>query len=294
MPPLRLIIWALVCLLPMSAWADSIVVVMPHETALTRTFVEALARRVPMDALDVQLLPSTSDANSASLYITLGHEALRWRLQQSFTTPTIAAYVTLDSLQEEHTNVRPSSVQILLASAKPERQIHLAQLLVPRLDTIGMLVSDQQRWQKPFWQYAAIQRGVNLYARAVPDQESLPRPLTDVLSESEVLVGLDDAIIYNADNLKTLLLTSYARNRVLIGPSAPFIAAGSLSTTYSSPEDMADSIVGMWRSPWQPAAIRYPDHFSVLSNPLVAQSLGLPPPDDVELMRRIHAQEQSR
>ena len=106
--------------------------------------------------------------------------------------------------------------------------------------------------------------------------------------------GLDDPAIYNADNLKVLLLTSYARDRVLIGPSAPFIAAGSLSTTYSSPQDMADSIISIWQSPWQPAAIRYPDYFSVLSNLLVAQSIGLPPPDDPALMRRIHAQEQIR
>ncbi|WP_193074220.1 hypothetical protein [Pseudomonas sp. FME51] len=226
-PPLRLIIWALAYLLPMGAWADSIVVIMPRETELTRTFVEALARRVPMDTLDVHLLASTSVSDSASLYITLGHEALQWRLQQPFATPTIAAYVTLDSLQEQHTKIRPSSVQILLASAKPERQIQLAQLLVPRLDTIGMLFSDQQRWQKPFWQYAAIQRRVNLYAQAVPNQESLPHRLTDVLNESKVLVGFDDPTIYNADNLKTLLLTSYARNRVLIGPSRLSLRRGA-------------------------------------------------------------------
>ncbi|SDS42307.1 ABC-type uncharacterized transport system, substrate-binding protein [Halopseudomonas litoralis] len=291
---LRLILWALVYLLPTGSWADTVSVVIPRETALTRVFVEALASRMPMDTLDVQLLAKASVSDSASLLITLGHDALHWRLQQSSTTPTIAAYVTLDGLPQLPDSPYPASIQILLASAKPERQIRLAQLLIPRLDTIGLLFSEQQRWQKPFWQTAAIQQGVNLYAQAVSQQSELPRRLTDVLNESEVLIGLDDPVIYNAENLKTLLLTSYARNRVLIGPSAPFIAAGSLSTTYSSPENMADSILGLLQQEWQPGAIRYPERFSVLSNSQVAHSLGLPPPDDTELMRRIQAQEQNR
>lgn len=291
---LRLIMLTLAYLLPMCAWADTIAVVAPRETALTRTFVEALASRMPADSFDFHLLSSMPAADSASLLITLGEEALQWRLQQPIVTPTIAAYLTLDSLQQWHDSVRPASIQILLASAKPERQIILAQLLIPRLDTVGLIFSEQQRWQTRFWQTAAIRRGVNLYARSVPSQATLPRVLADALNESEVLIGLDDPAIYNAENLKTLLLSSYARNRVLIGPSAPFIAAGSLSTTYSSPENMADSIIDMLQETWKPAAIRYPDRFSVLSNPQVARSLGLPPSDDAELMRRIHAQEQTR
>lgn len=294
MPLLRLIMLALAYLLPLCVWADSIVLVAPRETALTRNFVEALSSRLPTDTFEVQLLSSTPASDSASLLITLGQEALQWRLRQPIVTPTIATYVTLDGLQQLHDDIRPASVQILLASAKPERQIILAQLLIPRLDTIGLMFSEQQRWQTRFWQTAAIQRGVNLYPRGIPGQDELPRVLTDVLNQSEVLIGLDDPALYNAENLKTLLLTSYARNRVLIGPSAPFITAGSLSTTYSSPENMADSVIDMLQETWKPAAIRYPDRFSVLSNRQVARSLGLPPPDDAELMRRIHAQEQSR
>ena len=74
---------------------------------------------------------------------------------------------------------------------------------------------------------AAQRRKLKLQARSVADQQDLLRHLTSLLDDSEVLIGLDDPQIYNAANLKPLLLSAYNRNRVLIGPSAPFIAAGS-------------------------------------------------------------------
>ncbi|CEA01192.1 abc transport system substrate-binding protein [Pseudomonas saudimassiliensis] len=290
----RLLMLALAWLLSMGSWADTIGVVIPQDTVLTRSFVEALASRMPADRLEVHVLGIPQVPDSASLLVTMGQEALQWRLAQSSQIPTIATYVTLDGLRELHDSVRPSSVQILLASAKPDRQLRLAQLLIPHMNTAGLLFSEQQQWQQRFWQAAAARQGVTLYARGVAHADELPRRLSDVLNQSDVLVGLDDPALYNAENLKTLLLTSYARRRVLIGPSAPFIAAGSLSTTYSTPENMAESVIAAWRQPWKPAAIRYPEQFSVLSNDQVAHSLGLPPPDDGELMRRILAMEQTR
>src|SRR5690606_16935633 len=182
-------------------------------------------------------------------------------------------------------------VQILLASARPERQLLLAQLLIPRLQTVGLLHSSGQRWQLPLWRQAARQHGLGLVASEVRQQRDLLRGLYRVLDSSEVLIGIDDPDIYNATTIKSLLLPSYNRNRLLIRPSAPFFAAGSLSTTYSSPRDMAMSVHQLFQQPWQNGALNYPQHYSVLSNPQVARSLGLPPPDDAQLLRLIRMRE---
>ena len=96
------------------------------------------------------------------------------------------------------------------------------------------------------------------------------------------------------DNLKTILLSSYSRSKVLIGPSAPFIDAGSLTTTYSSPDDMARSTAWLIKQGVPGSGSSYPKHFSVLSNAQVARSLGIPLPDDATLAQRLaeleHAQ----
>src|SRR5690606_24115035 len=131
----RLLMLVLICLFPLGGWADTIAVVVPRDTFLTRSFVEALSTRLPADRLQVHVLGVPPIPDSASLWVTMGQEALQWRLAQPLQVPTIATYVTLDGLRELHDSVRPSSVQILLASAKPDRQLLLAQLLIPHMDT---------------------------------------------------------------------------------------------------------------------------------------------------------------
>lgn len=285
----RLLLFMLLCLLGLHTWADTLVVIKPRETELTRAFVQALQQYRPDSSVQVQLLEDAVDTPSASLLVTMGMEALQWRLRQDASTPTIATYITLDQFGTE--TRPPDSVQILLASAKPERQLLLARLLIPRLQTAGMLYSPQQDWQLQLWQQAARGQQMALISQSVDSQQDLLRGLASVLETSDVLIGIDDPQIFNADTVKPLLLTSYNRNRVLIGPSAPFIAAGSLSTTYSSAQDMAHSTHLLIQQPWQPGAIRYPEHFSVLSNPQVARSLGLPPPEDANLQRLIRRME---
>lgn len=291
MKSLRLILLILLCLPAFKSWADTLAIIQPRETELTRAFVETLRQYQPDGALQVQRLSDDPDLRSASVLVTMGLEALQWRLQQGIDTPTIATYITLDQLGPGQQY--PDFVQVLLASPQPERQLILASLLLPRLQTVGVLHSRQQLWQTALWQRAVQRRQLRLVVHQVDQPQELLRNLSSVLNASDVLIGLDDPQIYNADTLKPILLNSYNRKRVLIGPSAPFIAAGSLSTTYSSPQDMAHSTHQLLQQAWQSGAIRYPQRFSVLSNAQVARSLGLPPPDDSTLQRLIQDREQA-
>ncbi|SDS12463.1 ABC-type uncharacterized transport system, substrate-binding protein [Halopseudomonas xinjiangensis] len=292
MPAHRLISALLVWLAASLAHAAEIAVVIPGETALTQEFVEALRERRPEDRVTVasvqQYEQSTPDAD---VLVTMGQRSMAWRLASQTDTPTIATYVTASSVQAIEAQL-PASVQALLATPKPQRQLALARLLLPRLDTVGLLHSPATASRVDAWRKAAQEQQLEVSAALVGEASELARRVADVLDSSDALVGLDDPSIYNADNLKTILLTSYARNKVLIGPSAPFISAGSLSTTYSTAREMADSVDQMLNATWAPAAVRYPEQFSVLSNQQVARSLGLPIPDDDRLAEILSQQEQ--
>lgn len=286
---LRLTLFVLLCLPGLEPWAATLAIIQPRETELTRAFADTLQRHQPDATLEVHLLGDNPDPGSASMLVTMGLEALQWRLQQDHDTPTVATYITLDQLEADARY--PAHIQVLLASPKPERQLILASLLLPRLQTVGILYSPPEAWQTAQWQQAADRQQLRLVAQPVAQQGELLRSLSSLLNTSDVLIGIDDPQIYNADTLKPLLLTSYNRRRVLIGPSAPFIAAGSLSTTYSSPEDMALSTHLLLQEQWQRGAVRYPQHFSVLSNVQVARSLGLPPPENRTLQELIQSRE---
>jgi len=288
----RLIATALLWLAASLAQAAAIVVVLPGETALTREFVEALRQRRPDDQITLSTVQQVElSAPDADVLVTMGQRSMAWRLANQVDTPTIATYVTASAVQAIEAQL-PASVQALLATPKPQRQLALARLLLPRLDTVGLLHSPATASRVDTWRRAAQEQQLLVSAALVEEPSELARRVADVLDASDGLVGLDDPEIYNADSLKTILLTSYARNKVLIGPSAPFISAGSLSTTYSTAQQMADSVGRMLEENWKPAAVRYPDRFSVLSNQQVARSLGIPIPEDERLAEMLSQQEQ--
>jgi ABC-type uncharacterized transport system substrate-binding protein len=108
------------------------------------------------------------------------------------------------------------------------------------------------------------------------DNTNDSRPLQDLLRNCDVLLGLDDADLYNPKTAKNLLLSSYSRQLALVGPNAAFVKAGSLASTYSDQNDwleVLDELLDRPPTDW-PRAL-YPQHFKVLSNPQVARSLGI-------------------
>lgn len=278
-------------LFSLQSHAQTLLVIVPAETALTSEFVSELKReRADARILVHSLTDAWQPAVKPTLIITMGITSLQWRLDQPEQTPTIATYVSRSGLRTAELPTLPAHVRAVLANPKPERQLRLAELLIPRLRGAGMLHSKTHAQQIPEWTAAAAATEIKLNTTELVEPEDLAQVLVSVLDRSDVLIGLDDPIIYNADNLKTILLTSYTRDRVLIGPSAPFIAAGSLSTTFSSPGEMARHVGYLIDQPVSIPQVDYPRYFSVLSNQQVARSMGFAPPDDsalaAELARR--------
>lgn len=282
---LRHIVLLWLGLFAMYAHAATLLVVMPSQTPLTEEFVSELIRERTGDQILVHSLDAKSPSQvlNADHIITMGVASLEQQLAKGDTTPIIATYVSQSSLNESALSILPAHVSVMLANPKPERQLRLAKLLIPRLRTAALLHSPGNMDQLNHWISAAETNDVKLNTAELTRSEDLARTLVSALDRSDVLMGLDDRSIFNADNLKTILLTSYTRNRVLIGPSAPFIAAGSLSTTFSSPTDMARSVDFLLDNPAALSSMDYPRFFSVLSNQQVARSMGFAPPDDAEL-----------
>lgn len=290
----RLLLFGCCLLLSALVRADTLLVVIPERSSLTDEFIASLREQRSNDDILVHDLAASSPAPNASVLITMGSSSLQWWLKQSLDKPTIATYISRSGLTDLALPNLPESTQILLANPAPARQLRLAQLLMPKAVDIGALFSPKHLAQLAEWQTSSNALGVNLVSRPLASQEQLGRQMSELLDRSDILVALDDPTIYNADNLKTILLSSYTRNKVLIGPSAPFINAGSLSTTYSTPEQMARSVDDLLGNPRQAGLISYPRYFSVLSNPQVARSLGFPPPDDDALSERLRQQEVGR
>lgn len=131
------------------------------------------------------------------------------------------------------------------------------------------------------------QPGLQLFVASSSGNDD-PRPLQFLLGNSDLLLGIDDKQLYNSQSIKSLLLGSYAKNRALLGPTAAFVKAGSLASSYSDQEDWLDTLdelLGQAPRHW-PLSL-YPGHFKVLGNRQVARSLGIDLASDADLGRRL-------
>jgi putative tryptophan/tyrosine transport system substrate-binding protein len=158
-----------------------------------------------------------------------------------------------------------------------KRQVDLIMAVLPGTRTVGVLYSATPK-ELSVLRKQLTARKLNFSERALTSSSGLSAALKEVLLQSDVLLALPDAEVYNASTIRNILLETY-RNRVpLIGLSAGYVKAGALCAVFSTPEQIArqslDIIQGYVETRKLPAA-QYAKEFEVSVNEQVARSLGL-------------------
>jgi ABC-type uncharacterized transport system substrate-binding protein len=89
---------------------------------------------------------------------------------------------------------------------------------------------------------------------------------------------MPDSAVFNAENIKNILVTTYRRSQPVIGFSAPLVKAGALASSYSDIEDIdaqADEILNDFDASGKLPDPQFPKYFSVIVNDDVARSLNI-------------------
>lgn len=275
--------------LPFGAQAGELWMVAEDSPAL-RSFVDALAARRPSDSVRFVALsqaPAADALPSELRLITLGRPALDWRLRSRQGPPTLALLISRVQAHEVLKGRPHPRVSLLWSDPPIERQLRLVKLILPTAERVGLPYDEDSAFLVPEAVAAGRALGITVVPhrwQAAQDTESL----TQLLRSTDALLGLDDRNLYNPRTAKTLLLTSYGQHRPLFGPSAAFVRAGSLASSYSDQHDwlaVLDDLLKQPSSTW-PATL-YPQRFKVLGNRQVARSLGIRLPDDEQLAAQL-------
>ncbi|MCM2329947.1 hypothetical protein SAMN05216229_103277 [Geopseudomonas sagittaria] len=282
----------LLCLLAITplAPAAEIIIATSHDTPALHRFVADLTARRPSDRVQLMhpsRLSSPSTLPSDSRLVLLGAGALDWRLSDPGGPPTLVMQISRVQAHQRLGDQRPALLTLLWSDPAPARQLRLVRQLLPQARRVGLLYSDDSRFLVNELRRQAAAQGLAISAWYWPDSGD-SRPLNRLLDESDVLLGIDDPALYNPRSIKGVLLASYSRKLALIGPTAAFIRAGSLSSSYSDQQDWLndlDRLLSLPPEQWPREA--YPRDFKVLSNAQVARSLGIELSDDRDQARRL-------
>lgn len=266
----------------------AIALLVPENTGVYRELFLELDSRLKAGGQDLVLVETDlggKPSATISLRIAAGPKALDAALAATDTSPLLSLLNTrsdFELLLARHP-VHPP-VSALYYDPAPSRQLRLAKLLLPRLSRLGVLASPDRAAELTDVGREAEALGLHLSIQIVKDDAPLQPALLDLIGRSDALLALPDPAVINRQTLKTILLTAYRHERVLIGSSEPMVTSGSLATSYSTPAQLADE-ASRWllmtsaRKPMAWPAPAYPQDFSVAVNKQVARSLGLTVPD---------------
>lgn len=265
-------------------------IVTAERSETTRMIVDDLLRRFPSAEVisDVaRRLPKTSK----TVHIAIGPAALRVLLSQGADGVIVSAYTSsqayraiLDSLPES----RSAAVTAIYAEPSPALQLRLIALLYKRPVRVAAILSDKTAYLEPILRSAAALTDTDLSVEYYSAGESLNRTLSR-LAEIPVILATPDSLVYNTENIRNILVTTYRRNQSVIGFSASLVKAGALASAYSEIADIGAQIAELVRDFEASGKLpepQFPKYFSVAVNEDVARSLNIVADEPVRTFSR--------
>ena len=125
---------------------------------------------------------------------------------------------------------------------------------------------------EPILQTAAEQLKTPLTVEKFNDGDNINRVLARI-ANVPVILAMPDGTVYNAENIKNILVTAYRRSQPVVGFSAPLVKAGALASTYSDIEDIdaqAEEILSEFETSGKLPEPQFPKYFSATVNDDVA------------------------
>ncbi|MEX1668071.1 hypothetical protein AB4876_04055 [Zhongshania guokunii] len=116
------------------------------------------------------------------------------------------------------------------------------------------------------------------------------RTINRIIQSSDIVLATPESSLYNSQTIRSILLSSYRHQTMIIGPNEGFVNAGALASITTSPEQYTDEIIAMINSYIESNTIpkpRHPSHYSVKLNYSVAESLGIDLQSEAELLQEI-------
>ena len=257
-------------------------IVTTDDSAITRRIVDDMVRRlVPVFAVFRTELAQ----HRRMLYVTVGPAALREVAQRQCDCVVISTFTSSQVVRSILGAMPPARAALftaVYAEPAPADQLRLVALLYRRPVRVAAILGPDTAFLKPMLE----SEHVNVL-QADPD-ESINRMLGQI-TQTDVLLAVPDSAVYNPENFRNILLSTYRKKQGVIGFSGDMVKAGALATTYSEVEDInaqVAEIVGSYVAGGELPAPQFPRYFHTIVNQGVARSLDVEVPDNVRNFAR--------
>lgn len=225
-----------------------------------------------------------------TLYVAIGPSALREVAARQCDCVVVSAFTSSQVYRAIAARLPPgraAAITAVYAEPAPADQLRLAALLYRRPVRVAALLGAETAFLKPA---LALEKVTVLEAGAERDNGSDINQLLNRIAQTDVLLALPDAAIYNTENFRNILLSTYRHKQGVIGFSADMVKAGALGTTYSEVEDIntqVAEIAAAYVAGGKLPAPQFPRYFRTIVNEGVARSLDVTVDDAARRFARL-------
>jgi hypothetical protein len=243
-------------------------IVTGDDSAITRRIVDDLYKRlVPTFAVFRTELAQ----KRRMLYVAIGPAALREVAARRCDCVIISAFTSSQvwhSILAKAAPPRAASMTAVYADPAPADQLRLVSLLYGRPVRVAAIVGSSTAFLKP------VLAG-QVEVQDMAEGDDINRVLNRI-GQTEVLLALPDGEVYNPENIRNILLSTYRHKQAVIGFSADMVKAGALATTYSEIGDVnaqVAEVAAAFVASGQLPPPQFPRYFRTIVNEGVARSL---------------------
>ena len=201
-----------------------------------RRFAE-LGRRVDVVVVEADNAAAVAGQRNAggapSLVLALGARASALANSDFRTTPTIGAMLARESALPDG-----SAAAAIVLEFPLDLELEWLQRVLPNAHRIGVLYgTDDNARLVVRARDIARSLGLELVARRVNSPSDIPAALAAIAGSADVLWGIPDDVVLNAETAKSVLLSTLRSKIPLVGLSAQWVRAGAI---FALDRDYAD------------------------------------------------------
>lgn len=285
---------------------QSILITYSEEKSFVRTIAEQLRDKLESNALHIKTaainsnhINSIDKLSEHTLIVALGSNTTETILKLNIKTPLVSLLVPRQSIETLKLSSHPDQPWTTLLLDQPmERQFLLIKHLLGKDKKIGTLLSPHSARLESELIKAAKNTSLTLSTREIRSDAELINNLELLTSRTDVLLTIPDPIAFNRKTIRSILLLTYRNGIPVIGFSKSYVKAGAIASLYSEPVQISEQAAGIIKNYLNTGRfeenIFYPDNYMILTNHMVARTLGIKLTSEDNLLKAIKREEQTR
>lgn len=265
------------------AWAVSaqrfdLQIITADQSKSTIMIVDALRARFP-GASTASQVGKRRTAGRLSIFLAIGPEALRYLAGVAPGGPVISTFTSHKVFHAvlDKSPSRNGQITAIYADPSPAQQFQLIGMIYRKPIRVGVILSSENDHILGVLRRSVSERVAEVTYETLAPGEDITRVLTR-LADVQAILATPDSVVYNAETIRTILVSTYRRNQALIGFSSAMVKAGALASTFSGIDDIVaqiENMLGDYEATGVLPEPQFPKFFDTVVNEDVARSLNI-------------------